>query len=283
MHKYRTLGVATALYAAGIGHALAINDTGGEFDQTLARHYEALARIEQALGDRRDAQTYTQRAAAAAAGQRVEPDTIERRRPYLKEKYVPALDAARHRLVDALDGAARTRAATDAAQAQASFDCWIEQAQEDLQPDDIAACRNAFETAMAGVDARLAQVEPAPPPPPAPPPVAAPTSYLVFFDFDRAEITPEGHAVLENVVNDAGNQPVSQILAIGHADTAGSMRYNQRLSQRRADAVRAALSGLQIDAASIKTDARGETSPLVPTEDGVREPQNRRVEIRVGR
>ena len=65
----------------------------------------------------------------------------------------------------------------------------------------------------------------------------------------------------------------------GHADRSGPVAYNQRLSERRADAVKARLIREGIPAGQIVTIGRGETQPMVPTADGVREPQNRRVEI----
>ena len=68
----------------------------------------------------------------------------------------------------------------------------------------------------------------------------------------------------------------------GHADRSGSASYNVGLSQRRADAVRAYLAGRGVPDGSISTSAFGEERPLVQTEDGVREPQNRRVEITFG-
>lgn len=290
MRQYRTLRFVAAFAGAslvGLGPAYALNNDmndGGDFAQTLSRHYDALARVEQAQGDTRDARAYALRATAAADGNPTEPDSVAHRRPYLKEEYVNDLDAARARLVGALDGEARTRAGSAAADAQAAYDCWLEQAAEDLQPDDIAACRNAFESAMGAVDQRLAQVEaPPPPPPPEPAPPPAPSSYLVFFDFDRAEITSEARDILQGMVRDAQGQDVTRLTATGHTDTAGSAAYNQRLSQRRANAVREALNGMGVQAEEIVTEARGEAEPLVPTGDGVREPQNRRVEINVER
>jgi len=283
MRKHSILGTLVACGAMGGGTAHAATQDG-DFAQRLARHYEALARVEQAQGDMRDARTYALRAAAAAGGQPTAPDSLAQRRPYLDEKYTSELETARQRLVGALDGEARMRAADDAAHAQAAFDCWVEQAQEDLQPAHIAACRDAFEMAMSAVDQRLAQVEAPPPPAPEPaPPPPAPMDYLVFFDFDRADITDEARTVLQIVVTATAEQSVTRVIATGHADTSGSARYNERLSQRRADAVRSALTDLQITAASIVTEARGETEPLVPTGDGVREAQNRRVEIKVER
>lgn len=287
MSHFRTLPLVLACSVAGAGPAVAMTDADAGFYESLARHYDALARVEQAQGDTRDARTYALRATAAAAGQATAPDEAALRAPYLHERYVAELSGARERLVGALDGEGRTRAGTDMATAQAAYDCWLEQAQEDLQPEHIAACRNAFDTAMSAVDQRLAANEAppvAPPPPtdPAPPP-PAPSNYLVFFDFDRAELTSEGRDILQGVVNDMQDQSVARIVATGHADTAGSSAYNERLSERRARTVREALNGMNLPVGEIITNARGESEPLVPTGDGVREPQNRRVEITVER
>ena len=71
----------------------------------------------------------------------------------------------------------------------------------------------------------------------------------------------------------------TRIEVAGHADRSGSPQYNQRLSQRRADNVAAELVRQGVSRGDIAVSAYGETRPLVPTADGVREPQNRRVEI----
>jgi outer membrane protein OmpA-like peptidoglycan-associated protein len=128
--------------------------------------------------------------------------------------------------------------------------------------------------------------QPAPPPPPAaqpappPPPRAeAPRSYVVFFGWDSAAITPEARGVLQVAAQSARESRVTRIELAGHADRSGSDDYNLGLSQRRADAVKAELERLGVATGQIVTSARGESQPLVPTADGVREPQNRRVEI----
>jgi outer membrane protein OmpA-like peptidoglycan-associated protein len=131
-----------------------------------------------------------------------------------------------------------------------------------------------------------AVVTPPPAPAPAPAPVVAPApapalqrSFLVFFDFDRSNITTEADRVIREAAANAKRGSVSRINVTGHADRAGPDAYNMALSLRRADAVKAVLVREGIPANQIAVVGRGEEQPLVPTADGVREPQNRRVEI----
>ena len=120
----------------------------------------------------------------------------------------------------------------------------------------------------------------APPPPPAPAPSAQlQRTFLVFFDFDKATITPEADRVIRQAAATAKQANVQLVIATGHADRAGSDRYNQALSERRARAVRDILVSAGLSQNQIQVSGRGESQPLVPTADGVREPQNRRVEI----
>lgn len=126
---------------------------------------------------------------------------------------------------------------------------------------------------------------PAPAPAPAPPPPAPapePTrEFIVFFDWDQSVITPEAAAILREAASTAQNLAPVRIVAVGHADRSGATSYNQGLSERRAAAVQAQLQQLGIDPTTVATSGRGEEDPLVPTPDGVREPQNRRVEIEI--
>ena len=89
----------------------------------------------------------------------------------------------------------------------------------------------------------------------------------------------EAAAILRDAAATAKTQAPVRIVATGHADRSGPAAHNDRLSARRAQSVRSQLQQLGIDPLSVATFARGETDPLVPTADGVREPQNRRVEI----
>ena len=137
---------------------------------------------------------------------------------------------------------------------------------------------------------RMAQRMPEPAPRPAPPPAAQPAPppapraeiprrFIVFFDWNSAALTAEARTIIRNAANAARQGNIVRIELTGHADRSGPDRYNMGLSQRRAVAVRDELVRNGVAAGGIATAARGESQPLVPTADGVREPQNRRVEI----
>ena len=114
-------------------------------------------------------------------------------------------------------------------------------------------------------------------------PPAAPLAnavYFVFFDFDKSAITPAAQDILNTVVSDARRTSASRLNVVGHTDTSGSPAYNQALSERRAGAVREALVQRGVPASQIATRGVGESQPLIATGDGVREPSNRRAEIR---
>ena len=115
-------------------------------------------------------------------------------------------------------------------------------------------------------------------PPPAPPAAAAP-SYMVFFDWDRSDLSNQALATIRQAGNawKPGGSP--RITAIGHTDTSGPQDYNMALSLRRATVVKNALIQQGVAPTAIDTVGKGESELLVQTGDGVREPQNRRVEI----
>jgi outer membrane protein OmpA-like peptidoglycan-associated protein len=103
--------------------------------------------------------------------------------------------------------------------------------------------------------------------------------FLVFFDFDSDRLTSDANAILQDAAAAFKKYGVARIQVVGHTDRAGPARYNEGLSQRRADSVGAALEAMGVPAGAVVKAARGESDPLVSTGDGVREPQNRRVEI----
>jgi outer membrane protein OmpA-like peptidoglycan-associated protein/opacity protein-like surface antigen len=119
----------------------------------------------------------------------------------------------------------------------------------------------------------------APPPPPPPPPMVAPPSFMVFFDWDRSNLSAQALATIKQAADAFKAKGNARITATGHTDTSGPEAYNMALSLRRANAVKDALVRDGVPPQAITVIGMGEKGLLVPTADGVREPQNRRVEI----
>jgi OOP family OmpA-OmpF porin len=118
-----------------------------------------------------------------------------------------------------------------------------------------------------------------PPPPPPQPPMVAPPSFMVFFDWDKSNLSQQALATIQQAADVFKQKGNARITATGHTDTSGPESYNMALSLRRANAVKDALVRDGVPAQAISVIGMGEKGLLVPTGDGVREPQNRRVEI----
>ncbi len=260
----------------------AINATqpsgGTAFTQALLTEYRALANDEAARETQYDdAGWYARKGMAAGAGQVVVPeDPAQFVGPHwhVAADRMPDLQAARGRLMAALDGGARDRVPGPAAHSQALYDCWVE---EDAEQDYTSTCKKDFLASESLIET-VQTPAPQPAPAPAPAPVAQ-RSYQVFFDFDQSVITAAAARVIAEAAQNAKSGGTSRIDLTGHTDAAGTVKYNLALSERRAAAVKAELVRDGITASMIATKGVGKAGQLVPTGDGVREPQNRRVEI----
>jgi OOP family OmpA-OmpF porin len=147
-------------------------------------------------------------------------------------------------------------------------------------------------TAAAGCDGALvpapaATVAPSAPRAVAPVPVTPPAASKVtfaadaFFDFDKSVLKPEGRAKLDDLVSKIGGVNLEVIIAVGHTDSIGSDEYNQRLSVRRAEAVKAYLVTKGIERNRVYTEGKGEKQPVADNRTKEGRAKNRRVEIEV--
>lgn len=250
---------------------------GSPFTRALAAEYKDFANSElHRMFDFSDALHFARKGLAAASGEVVPPEPIEDWN--LRPEFVPILGEARARLVSALDAGGRDRAPEVAARAQVSFDCWIEQQEENHQPHDIAACRGSFESSIVELERLIA------PPPMVEAPIVEPIApkdamYLVFFDWNSAKLDDGGRAVLGAVSTEIARSKPPVVRVVGHTDTSGDKTYNQRLGLRRAVSVRDDLVTRGVEARLIATESRGQEDLMVQTGDNVREPANRRANI----
>lgn len=271
---------------------------GSPFTVALTDEYRHFVNSEyQLMYDYPDALHFARKGLAASAGKVVLPEPTEDWN--LRVPQIQALTAARGDLINVFNLGARELAPFESAKAQVMFDCWIEQEEETWQVTEIRTCQQGFIQAM-GVLQNIVAVSP-PPPAPVPAPVAAPTPvqpltgapidpfqpmaaenamFLVFFDWDSSKLDASGQKVLNAVAEEiARNNPVN-VQIVGHADTSGPSGYNQTLANQRAKTVRSYLTKSGVDAGKITISSRGENELLVDTADNVREPANRRANIR---
>jgi OOP family OmpA-OmpF porin len=145
--------------------------------------------------------------------------------------------------------------------------------------------RNAFWTPATGIPGcdgvPVAQVTR--PPAPAPTPTATKVVFNAdtFFDFDKATLKPEGKQLLDQVAQQAQATDLETIIAVGHTDSIGSVAYNQKLSERRAAAVKAYLVGKGIDANRVYTEGKSKTQPIADNKTREGRAKNRRVEVEI--
>lgn len=250
------------------------------FQQALVEGYKKNADDEYYQGNYRTADLYYLKAIKASEGQSVymEEPASWTGATGLREQGLHGADL--QAAVDMRANLAPWIVATNngspqaAAAQQLKFDCWIEQLSEQ-QYDQAAECKPSMQVAAAAPKP-VAQA-----PKQVPEPVV-PARFLVYFDFDKATLTPESQEVVKTAIAASSKMSAPEISVTGHADRAGSEVYNMDLSLRRANAVRDMASLLGADINKIGVGGRGEADPAVATQDGVRMPTNRRAEIIVG-
>lgn len=274
---------------AGFNERDALNEAqavGSPFTVALTSEYRHYANLKaERFLDRADSLHFARKGLASAAGLVVMPEPLSDWD--LSAGQARELSAARGRLIAAFDLSARELSPLEAAKAQAMFDCWIEQEEENRPGTYLGTCKEGYREAMDRLDSLLFQPlvpsEPSPltgvPIDPAKPMAPENAMFLVFFDWDSATLDSSGEKVVAAIAKEILENPPEKITVTGHADTSGPHEYNERLGLRRAKAVRARLLSLGVKKPPMAVKSRGETDLLVPTPDDVREPANRRANI----
>lgn len=289
--KTAVMAVAAVALSAcagmGLQKAEMMAPGGSAFEKNLYQGYVDLARGEFQEGDYADSDEFAGRAMAAADGNAPGPEEIGGR--HLPADKVDVLTAARGRLMAAFDAGGAVKAPDHAARAQVMFDCWMQEQEENFQPPDIEACRAAFFDALGKLEAAVEppkmekkmekKMMPKKVEAPKPEPMKVDGIYIIFFDFDSAELDDEALAIVHKVISDFGKAKPKTVSIGAHTDTSGSESYNMGLSEKRAASVIQALTFGGVPSGVLTSEAFSEMKPMVPTGDGKRERRNRRVEI----
>ena len=256
---------------------------GSPFTKVLASEYRSYTNMLQGSADYADAVHFARKGLAAASGVIVMPETLDDWD--LLDKEIIELTGARSQLVDALENGGRELVSDKAGIAQVRFDCWVEQ-QEEHHGQDVP-CKSQFWAALKAVQDALGAKPPAEEMPA--PIVEAPKGepvpvqqamFIVFFDWDKSNISAGANDVLDAVAQELkSRKDVKGLHIIGHTDSSGSEKYNDKLSMRRANAVKKGLEARGIPKDMVTVEGRGEHDLLVKTADGVREPANRRAQM----
>jgi outer membrane protein OmpA-like peptidoglycan-associated protein len=253
---------------------------GGEYEKGLHQGYLKLAKDEHGESDWRDAVKFEDRAKSAAMGKPPAPEMVSARDiPKAHEK---ALSDGYKRLRMAMSQDAAKKAGKHAAAAQTSFDCWMQEAEENLQPKHIAACRSNFYGSMALVEAAVYKApvvaKAAPKKKVAKKKAKKPQTvkYVVYFDFNSAKLSDTGKTAIDFIKADI--KKGAKVSLAAYTDRAGSPEYNNILASKRAKEVYSALENAGIKS-NIGVAVFGEEKSSISTKDGVKERLNRRVEV----
>lgn len=224
----------------------------GAFSAALASEYRQFAKSEIDQYDWPDQQHIARKGLQAAKGQQPLPEATQNWRLQDDDKAV--LAAHRENLIHWLNTDARQTSPIRSAKAQARFDCWMEQQEENWQIDHIKTCKDGFVENLP----EISQVQ---------------------FAFDSAILDIKALEALRKIARDWQNKPGELLLLQGHTDKIGSERYNYRLSRKRAFAVKSSLIAFGLPQDRIQVEIWGKTRPRLERLNASTAQTNRRVEI----
>jgi outer membrane protein OmpA-like peptidoglycan-associated protein len=280
--KFLSRMLAAAMLAAlagcGLGGTFLVDPfldeeiSGEDFTAELARQYQRRTGIEKNVDyEWVHAGRLARKGYAAMSGDAVLPwDPADWN---VRPNDMADLQAARARLLSALDGGGRQRFPEACAKAQVYYDGWLEQAHDNdfgdgfegpVQPDYAASEKAAFYEIVSFCEG-----------------VIDPNKFVIYFGWNKFNLTEAALELIGEIAEVADRFDAANVLVEGHADTSGSARYNMGLAEKRARAVADALQDEGVTVTGVRWF--GEVHPAVPRGDSVREPLNRRVEVTLTR
>ena len=258
------------------------------FNQELAEKYLLFAQSEEDQFDWFDSGYFARKGLKAARGEEVFPESIGQWD--IPRSDVQNLQIMRERLLNVLTPSVKQELPINAANAQFLFDCWLEQLEENWQTDHITACHMEFLNELSRIENNLRKfeannvedlteeleveekVEKL---------LDLEKKYVVYFGFDKVDISKDGTKVVNEISSMIKDMNSYKIKLGGHADLAGSDKYNMELSKRRNDSVLNVLVKNGAKDSMIEKVAYGEKMPVKATKDGVSEKLNRRVDVQI--
>lgn len=250
---------------------------GNAFQNALHQEYVDLAVMEKTEDDGDDAKYFIAKAKSAAMGESVGPQPLEERA--IPEAAKGDLAKARLQLVNKLWKGATEVTPAAAARAQAMFDCWMQEQEEDNQPAHIAACRAEYEKAYALLGTPAPMMKKEAMKKPEKKMVKLPFPYHVYFASDSADLDGAAMTVIKQAFADFNLHKPTTVELSGHTDTVGNAKYNEGLARHRAVAVRNELIKLGMLRKTVVRQSYGETKPAVKTGDNTDEEFNRVVKV----
>jgi len=257
-----------------IGKVSGMQTTRDNFKAALHKEYVALAVAEDKEQDSDDAEYFIQKAKNAGLGLDVIPQLLNERT--LPGKTKGQLAKARSNLVNKLWQGAAENTPKASARAQAMFDCWMQEQEENNQPDHIRACRQAYAAAYFDMKVTPKMMKPMKK---MAAPARMPAPFVVYFSTDSADVSDREMTKIKQAYADYRLRKPGKIIVAGHTDTQGNKDYNLGLSRHRAAEVGNQLMQLGVPRKIVHKSRYGEIAPVIDSGDNKAEGNNRRVTI----
>lgn len=238
----------------------AMDSKGSAFDKALKSEYVALASTERSEYDWSDTAEFVERGKETAMGKSPVPESLDART--IPSKAVSDLTDARAQLMAYMNAATKSALPKQLAAAQAGYECWMQEQEENWQADDIAACRKKFDDAIQALGGKIVMTHD--------------NVFTVYFPLNSYKLQGDALTIIKEAAAAYKATKAKHAAVSGHADSSGPANYNDSISSLRAEAIGDALIKSGLPESAVTISAFGEGDQAVKTPDGKTEPRNRR-------